>query len=109
MNSGPSDCAIRARCRKAARVSCQDCHGRTYNRKPRPMTDTAALEARIVELESRLAHFERMAEDLSAVMAEQGRALDLVTLQCRRLVERVRELEAGPGRSPQDEPPPPHY
>lgn len=72
------------------------------------MTDPA-LEARIVELESRLAHFERMAEDLSAVIAEQGKTLDLVTTQFRRLVSHVREMESGTSRSPQDEPPPPHY
>lgn len=67
------------------------------------------LERRIVELETRLAHHERMAEDLSDVIAEQGRVIDRMTLQIRRVVERLLELEAGPARSPQDDRPPPHY
>ncbi len=67
------------------------------------------LEQRLIDLESRLAHHERMAEDLSDVIAEQGRLIDRMTLQLRRLIDRVGELEAGPVRSPFDEPPPPHY
>lgn len=68
-----------------------------------------ALEARVVELEIRLAHFERMAEDLSTVIAGQGRAIDLMSHQLRRLTERLREAETGWERSPQDDRPPPHY
>jgi SlyX protein len=68
-----------------------------------------ALEARLIELEARLAHHERMAEDMSEVIAEQGRAIDLLTAQLRRLRERIGELEAGWERSPQDDKPPPHY
>ncbi|HTH17160.1 MAG TPA: SlyX family protein [Magnetospirillum sp.] len=64
---------------------------------------------RLTELESRIAHHERMAEDLSSVIAEQGRTIDLLTERVRRLIERTRELEAGWDRSPQDDKPPPHY
>jgi len=71
------------------------------------MTDAA--EARLVELEIRLAHHERQAEELSAVMAEQGRTLDRLTLQVRGLVERLREIEAVWPRAAQDDKPPPHY
>ena len=67
------------------------------------------LEARLVELESRLAHHERMAEDLSAVLADQGRAIELLTRQLRRVTERLLDSEAGWQRSPQDDKPPPHY
>ncbi|GAA0573343.1 SlyX family protein [Caenispirillum bisanense] len=67
------------------------------------------LEQRVIDLESRLAHHERAAEDLSDVIAEQGRIIDRMALQIRRLIDRVMELEAGPGGAPQDEPPPPHY
>jgi SlyX protein len=73
------------------------------------MAGSDVLEARLVELESRLAHHERMAEDLSAVIADQGRTIDLLTFQIRRLTDRVREAEAGWDRSPQDDKPPPHY
>ena len=68
-----------------------------------------AVEHRLTELEMRLAHHERMAEELSSVMFEQGRTIDLLTAQVRRLRDRVAELESGMSRAPQDEPPPPHY
>lgn len=69
-----------------------------------------SLEQRVIELETRLAHHERMAEEMSAVLFEQGRAIDLMTAQLRRLRERIGELEAAvPGGSPADERPPPHY
>lgn len=68
-----------------------------------------ALEQRLVELECRVAHYERMAEDLSSVIADQGRTIDLLTQRVSRLVGRLREVEAGWDRSPQDDKPPPHY
>ncbi len=68
-----------------------------------------ARDARLIELESRLAHHERMAEELSAVVAEQGRAIAVLTGQLRRLTERLLDAEAGWQRSPQDDKPPPHY
>jgi len=68
-----------------------------------------AVDRRLIELESRLAYHERMADELSSVLFEQGRAIDLLTAQLRRLRDRVAEMEAGGGRSPQDEKPPPHY
>ncbi|OYD82801.1 SlyX family protein [Azospirillum brasilense] len=69
----------------------------------------ADAESRLTELESRLAHHERMAEEMSSVLFEQGRTIDLMTAQIRRLRDRVAELESGVSRAPQDEPPPPHY
>lgn len=68
-----------------------------------------ALEKRLIELESRIAHHELMAEELSAVITDQGRIIDLLTIQVRRLTDRVRDAEAGWERSPQDDKPPPHY
>jgi len=76
------------------------------------MADAAqdpSLENRLIDLEARLAHHERMAEELSTVMFEQGRTIDLLTAQVRRLRERLADLEAGVERSPQDDRPPPHY
>lgn len=69
----------------------------------------ASAERRLTDLESRIAHHERMAEELSSVMFEQGKAIDRLTAQLRRLRDRVAELESGQPRAPQDEPPPPHY
>lgn len=68
-----------------------------------------SLEYRLVALESRLAHHERMAEELSDCVLRQGRSIDLLTQQVSALRERVRELENGWAPSPQDEKPPPHY
>ena len=68
-----------------------------------------ALEDRLVALETRLAHHERMAEELSDVITAQGRTIDLLTVQLRRMRERLGEMEAGWDRSPQDDKPPPHY
>lgn len=66
-------------------------------------------ESRLIELESRVAHHERMAEELSAVIADQGRTIDLLSAQVRRLRDRVSEVESGWEQSPQDAKPPPHY
>jgi SlyX protein len=68
-----------------------------------------ALEERLIELETRVAYYERMAEDLSSVIADQGRTIDILTERVRRLTGRLREVEAGWDRSPQDDKPPPHY
>ncbi|OAN49810.1 SlyX protein [Paramagnetospirillum marisnigri] len=69
------------------------------------MTD----DDRLIALEIRLAHFERMAEDLSDMLVEQGRQIDLQAAQIKRLRERIVELAQGGERSPQDDQPPPHY
>ncbi|EKV31380.1 Hypothetical protein C882_3753 [Caenispirillum salinarum AK4] len=66
-------------------------------------------EDRIVDLEIRLAHQERMAEELSDVLVEQQRTIDRLTLQLRQVAERMGDLESGWARSPQDDKPPPHY
>lgn len=68
-----------------------------------------ATEHRLTELEIRLAHHERMAEEMSSVLFEQGRTIDLLTAQVRRLREHIVSLEHGHERSPQDDRPPPHY
>ncbi len=67
------------------------------------------LTRRLIDLESRLAHHERMAEEMSQVIFEQGRTIDRQTAQIRRLIERLLAVEAGGQRSPQDDKPPPHY
>lgn len=69
----------------------------------------AELLARVVELEIRLAHHERMADELSAVVADQGRTIDRLTERLRRLADRIADAEAGWRPSPQDEKPPPHW
>ncbi len=66
-------------------------------------------DERLALLEGRLAHHERMAEELSDVLADQYRIIDMLSAQVRRLGRRLQDLEAGTERSPQDDRPPPHY
>lgn len=64
---------------------------------------------RIAELETRLAHQEHTIDELSSVVAEQSRLLDLLREQLRRMTERVETVEdALPGQTADDKPPP-HY
>lgn len=67
-----------------------------------------ALERRVIDLEARIAYYERTAEDLSTVMYEQGKTIDLLLKQVQRLKERILELEDGGSRVPPNERPP-HY
>ncbi|MDE1147840.1 MAG: SlyX family protein [Azospirillaceae bacterium] len=67
------------------------------------------IEQRLIELETRIAHHERMAEELSQVVADQGQMIDMLTARLRRLLTRLQEAEAGWRPSPQDEKPPPHW
>lgn len=59
-------------------------------------------------LESRLAHLERLAEDLSEVVARQAREIDLLTrrveMLLRREAERI-EAETGGQVTPGERPP----
>lgn len=67
------------------------------------------IEARLADLETRAAHYERMTEDLSDVIAAQSETLALLIARIKRLSERLGDVEAGWGPSPQDLKPPPHY
>ncbi|MEA1676393.1 SlyX family protein [Nitrospirillum sp. BR 11163] len=68
-----------------------------------------SVEQRLIDLEMRITHHERMAEELSQVVADQGQMIDMLTARVRRLLARLQEAEAGWRPSPQDEKPPPHY
>ncbi|EGX99512.1 MULTISPECIES: SlyX family protein [Nitrospirillum] len=68
-----------------------------------------SVEQRLIDLEMRITHHERMAEELSQVVADQGQMIDMLTARVRRLLARLQEAEGGWRPSPQDEKPPPHY
>jgi SlyX protein len=68
-----------------------------------------SVEQRLIDLEMRITHHERMAEELSQVVADQGQVIDMLTARMRRLLARLQEAESGWRPSPQDEKPPPHY
>ena len=64
---------------------------------------------KIADLEVRLAHQEHTLDELSGVVAEQARLIDLFREQLQRLTDRMVQVEEpAPGKGP-DEPPPPHY
>ena len=68
-----------------------------------------STDDRIADLETRLAYQENTIEELSSVVAEQARVLDLLREQLRRLAGRMETVEdALPGEAP-DDAPPPHY
>ena len=65
------------------------------------------MDDRLMELESRLAHHERMAEDLSDVLAGQARLIDRLLERLSWAEERLGALEQGGGIPPNEKPP--HY
>jgi len=69
----------------------------------------SSIEDRLVALESRLAFHEAMADDLSDILTRQQDTIDLLTRQLRLLQGRIKDMEQGWERSPQDDKPPPHY
>ena len=62
------------------------------------------------KIEERLAHLERLTDDLSEVVARQTREIDVLTRRVQMLMEReaAREAEGGGGVVLGDERPP-HY
>ena len=67
------------------------------------------IEERLIALEIRLTHHERMVEEMSEIIARQAETIDLLSAQLRRLNGRLSEVAAGWQPSPQDDKPPPHY
>jgi SlyX protein len=65
-------------------------------------------EARLDDVEVRIAHQERAIDDLSRTVAEQWARIDGLTRQVAALSERLREMAERPV-SAAPEPPPPHY
>ena len=65
----------------------------------------AELESRVVDLELRFMKLERFAQELSDVVADQRRQIDALTLETKRLRDRLSEEEEQ-GTSNER---PPHY
>lgn len=60
-------------------------------------------------LEERLSHLIRANDDLSEVVARQGREIDLLTRRVAMLMQREAEREAGEGEAPAANVRPPHW
>jgi SlyX protein len=66
-------------------------------------------EQRLIEVETRLAHQERLLGDLDQALSSQQAQLMRLEQLCQTLVERLRSLaESAPAAPPGDERPP-HY
>jgi SlyX protein len=72
------------------------------------MSDNAA-EARIEALEVRVAHQERVIEDLNTSVTEQWKRIDTLSKQVERMMDRLQRVEDTVPSSDAPEPPPPHY
>ena len=63
-----------------------------------------SVDKRLVDLELRFMKLERFADDLSGVVAEQQKTIDMLTAHVRRLTARSVGAEDDPKGDP-----PPHY
>lgn len=70
--------------------------------------DSAALQDRLIELETRQAFLEQTVDDLNEVITEQQQRVALLEGALKHLNTRLEQM--GGGVKPQeDETPPPHY
>jgi len=72
------------------------------------MTENKDLAARLIELESHLAHHERMINELSDVITQQWKTINGLTRKLDRLESRLQAAQ-DQETPPAEEPPPPHY
>jgi len=70
---------------------------------------TDSLTQRLLDIEHRLAHSERMSEDLSAIVAKQAAEIGMLHQKIALLTQRLKESAAQWDPSPRDSEPPPHY
>lgn len=73
------------------------------------MPNIEALNTRIDTLETRVAHQDRMIEDLNSTITDQWKQIETLARQVRRLDDQLQDVRAGGGSSGEQEPPPPHY
>lgn len=69
------------------------------------MTDISRIDT----LEVRLAHQDRLIEDLNQTITAQWKDIDRLKREIERLSDRMASAELALGPDPGDEPPPPHW
>ena len=72
------------------------------------MPNIEALNNRIETLETRVAHQDRMLEDLNTAITDQWKRIETLTRQVKRLDEQLQDVRSS-GGSPGEQEPPPHY
>lgn len=65
------------------------------------------MEDRLIALETRLAHYERLVDELSDELHRQSGLIERLERQITKLQEQLSDMAWQ--NSPQDERPPPHY
>ena len=73
------------------------------------MSEAMSTSARIADLETRIAHQDRIIEDLNNSVTEQWRQIESLSKQIGRVTDRVQSMEENVPSSGEAEPPPPHY
>jgi SlyX protein len=77
---------------------------------PSAATDADDLAARVEKLEIRAAYQDQAVDDLNKTITAQWAQIEALTLQIKRLLDRLSQIEQGGGAADAaDEPPPPHY
>lgn len=66
-------------------------------------------DARLIEVESRIAFQEATLRDLNDMIARQQKQIDRLEQTCRLLIERATRAEQGGTRGPAEDEVPPHY
>jgi len=72
------------------------------------MNEIETLQARLDAVEVRLAHQDRMLEDLNETITLQWKEIDGLNRQIARLDDQLREVQASAGAGEGPEPPPPY-
>jgi len=67
-----------------------------------------ALNSRIDTLETRIAHQDRMLDDINATITDQWKRIESLTRQIARLDEQLQDVRDSGGPAGEQEPPP-HY
>ena len=70
---------------------------------------TDSLTQRLIDIERRLAHSERMTEDLSAIVAKQAAEISVLNQKIALMTQRLKESAGAWDPSPRDSELPPHY
>lgn len=73
------------------------------------MTDSSQFAARIEQLETTVAFQDQAIEELNQALALHFKEIESLKRELQRLGSQLREVEAHPALTPQQEPPPPHY